>query len=1576
MFRLPKGFRPLPGNLNAGNAYAFEWGDTAYVAVWGVYHGMPTNDGTTDPAGKKINVYGTAPPQIMVTFTIRTGTGRTSAITTVANLVGSNPDTTVSPYGWINNTLEGAKSNPKVPADLWIDDPAAPHNDAYLHIWGIDPNDLNDVNVQNSMPKQKNLTASANGNIFPWIAILKNGTLDGHLILPDANHPYTPGESGISIMASAHIMQNLTTVTRDQNGNPTGSSTATVSNAFTPAFRVGESDPDGLHDGPEQDGKNVRNLYIAHPLALTVRGPGNGVRTKNQTTGITTGPPNLIGWDVTPFDEMLGNGNRAVQPLAFISPRRAPVAALKTVFAPMGSLDQNNSGTYLGVQNGGLVQAFFVEDRSNYTHGSGRRLPIKGAITPLSWYGGPTSVMNPLPWEQLPRDGFGSDDYPNLDSDNVQITLGGSGQDIFNAPESDPPTLDPPTGFGRNRTLNPMPLNMTVHVPKYFPANMNWGIQGSQGIGSPYKDPVSGTILGDGSNTVVPDLMGPLDIGSGTPLAANQPLASPSGGFIGNLVVRVAGTFLLANNVNPQQTLLDLGQITATSASQVPAYRAATVGTCVLPAVSMQIVESTIDLGKKPHGGGYSDVPNFDPQVPFAPLGTRWYPAGTVNPWDNDAHDGYFHPFTIVSESNINLVDIRLAKLYGDSSAIGPQSLRNPAPAGMAQALPVTSGNVDAFGLNPPFSIGFPGVNGGVGNIGIVSNLDHYSLNNLFGGAGRQFREIPMFPVANPFVDQSSVYAWNSSVTSAGPLVPNELIPRFGIGNNGVGEYLWQPGSQPQPTIHKPRPGDGQGVTMSIPDGPHGSSISQLPLVGMAVPLGTPAGTYSAYIRAFEDSTPFQMRVWDAYKGINAPLGSDHDAVLNQTLTRNGNQITSVSSLEGVTEPGTLLKITVTESRLTSDATRGSLANIDPLPGTTAANMLTISLGANMQPAAFMVPSNPPKIELYMATNRQPAGGAFLDPTTKQPAVNAPWQLAYTTLTLPYSNALNFFDASFGVHDPKPYSTDERWWEPLATFPPSAPATMFPSTPGTQVNGILVPSLTGTPIAATERHGSPAIASNGNEAYLFWQGAIDKVRSGLQAAANGLQNTQITDSRTFWQKLVNGVPSGPIYSFLNDPSLTKINPKPLLVNLASGGKALFLFWHTGTRGQTALYYNVNVTSGTDFAGNGWSQDTRLPTPGGLSWESDACPIARTAALIHDPDGVAADATLSCIDVVYTGLLKNRSNPETLLSRYILDISTGTPVLKVVPLAQSVNEPMARIGSTNTYEARDAAWYLGTVKQTVTLYYGSPGNPTFINTGLGRLDAASGLVYYNSNLGGQIVVDIRTGRISFPNVPLPKGQRLFVTYTPQVMRLSVGRSPNPNITDNSPVESISASTHNPFALLDTSFNPRAANTPVDRLWVLYRKDSSGDNKAVSGVYYKPMRLMVQLPASTTGAYGNITSTVTPAEIDYDRGRVYFTEADEGKTVTVTGGGQSVSATIRWCDELATDTTINTKNGILHEYASIPDTLLPTEVSGSAEGQVTAFKDPYQNKLWVFWNSTRNGTIDLYYETIAPLLYPLK
>ena len=778
-------------------------------------------------------------------------------------------------------------------------------------------------------------------------------------------------------------------------------------------------------------------------------------------------------------------------------------------------------------------------------------------------------------------------------------------------------------------------------------------------------------------------------------------------------------------------------------------------------------------------------------------------------------------------------------------------------------------------------------------------------------------------------------------------------------------------------------------------------------MIGIAVPLGTPVGTYSATIRAFEDNTPIQLRIWRNYHSAGLPgYVADHDGIMNATASGGG---ASYTPEEAQTDPGMNLRFNVVETRLTNAASPGSLGAIDPINDPLLVTytgqkvpLSNLSLGSELLPAAIALPGNSSEqIALFTTTNRQPWGHPYVNPQTYTPKAGSPWALSYTMLNLPFtgSSGFNFYDAAFAISGKQAYDNTGQWWATPRLFGGSSYvpgdnalniAQRFPSVPGA-----MQPYLPGAAVATTERHGSPALVTFGNTTLLFWQGEVDKIPPMANLTA---QPTQIRDSRTFYQ-VVPVDSSGKLdmtksqtNSFLNDPVLAKFSPKPL-VAAVNGRPALFLFWHTGGRGRTALYYNVNIpgvtgtapaTAADPFPSGDWSRDQKVPIPDGVAWQSDVSPMYRAGLPILAPDGSTSGSPPSdqdCIDLVYTGVMKNRSNAETLLSRYVITADATGKIITLQPtlLPRVVKEPMARVGGTTNYEARDASWYVGTNTETITLSYSRSGGaltPLLQSAAgqpaVGRFDSASGLVYYNSTLGGQVVVDARTGRVSFPNVTLNRAtDTLYATYTPQVMRVSVNRddtgSSNGAFT---PVRTTASNTYSPVAFLDRTPNPRNTNAFVDRMWVFYRKSDPTAGSLGSSVYYKTMRLMVRIPNYAPGA-----TIIAPnaSEVDNVRGLAFYTQDFEGAIVSVTTtalvNGRPTASTdnyrVAWRDELG---TVNDK-GV---WSSIADTQLPTD-SQINEGQVSAFKDLYQDKVWVFWTSQRNGMSDLYYETISPQFY---
>ncbi|HEV2474285.1 MAG TPA: hypothetical protein VGS41_16530, partial [Chthonomonadales bacterium] len=318
-------------------------------------------------------------------------------------------------------------------------------------------------------------------------------------------------------------------------------------------------------------------------------------------------------------------------------------------------------------------------------------------------------------------------------------------------------------------------------------------------------------------------------------------------------------------------------------------------------------------------------------------------------------------------------------------------------------------------------------------------------------------------------------------------------------------------------------------------------------------------------------------------------------------------------------------------------------------------------------------------------------------------------------------------------------------------------------------------------------------------------------------------------------------------------------------------------------------------------------------------------------------------------------------------------------------------------------------------------------PDGVTTQLGQLDPASGLVYYNSSLGGRMVVDPRSGTVSFPDVPPGRNDVIFASYIPQVMRLNTSRDESniyrPDGYGNFPLgandpafkplpaTTTSGNNMNPVAIWDRSSNPRAVFTApqvvfqsngaawsgpgpeVDRLWVLYRKTDPSSNTP-GAIVYKAMRLMIRLPRppalTTPNSNGQqqlagltVTGNLGPYEVDWTRGRIYFTQVDENSQVTVNYTYKdpatnnslpsgALTYTVTWGDEISS-TAQAANSGQPYTDVTTPEVFMPTDASVN-EGQVAAFLDPFSEKVWVFWTSTRASTTDLYYQTLAPQFYP--
>ncbi len=1849
---LAPGVVPDAGN----NGIAVDQGGILYFAASGVYHAQ-TPDTTK-------GYYGTT-PVITVVFHI-------SQNGTVSNLPPIRLEQ-VTPLSQTNSPGKGLTGA----AGVWPDDRAIALADKdNLSIFGVDENDMaamgpNPTGLDNA---PENLKGTVN-NVFPWVAKFKLPIIPG---IQNGVATYAPLSSGYTVSVTATITQTIV-----KKGGRSRSASAHDEASLGKRNDAGLSQSQFTTDpnNPSLTGAE-RFAYITNPLALTTRGlPNNNAQqdltgTPLELTGSTNakiGPNgaenNIIGWagpvdnatstaggSASPIDirEVLGNG--AFVGLGGGLPGDPAAAArisnrgyIKPIFAPFDMTQDNATATYTALDiNGARQPAIYIMDRTDLKRLTGQPIHVRTRFNSLNWNGSVRSVMNPLPFEQLPDNTKPTVDYPALDSRSAHLLVNGVDA---SASTSATATLVPPIDAQpvngvvdpSTRIPQPTPVSMSLDVPRYQPANVNRGMvafpfRGTTiYTGGPFVDQ-GGFVRGYDSalatnfgynqapgaipQNVPQHLAGPLRTLDGLPNAQTK-FVTPAGGYIGSvsvILVPGAGTTAQANVISRTNT----GFTRPTGAAQV--NRVFQTGISVAPSARMRVLESVLDMGNVPGGTGYSDVNATGYRFPFAPSATGPYETlpnmmnnGQVNysPWDTDGQlsagtatglptlgsgttipqfGRFFRPFTLVSDSNYNLTNLRMSKLIGAHSpdtganpnmglVITNNSLSVNPPSDIARSTRLNSDTVNGL-LSPPLlAVSFGQGAPGVGNIGIVTSFDHSSY------AGSVLSETNLYPLINPAVT-GDVNTNGSPVQQAQDLYTLGLI-----------RAQWNQSTQPYPTLHKPRTGDGTGTVATIPDQPHDYQTSTLnnnqtqngqpsyyqqltnvglfgrPSMAVAVPMGTPVGTYVAPMYPFEDGLPIQ---WQEWLQASDPTGNANSLAQTQKLGNNDDILNTNAAgapVEPYASPGTTLKLTVREDRLTQGATSGVLPQID-LPRTVtnaSGSEYYDPLGFNLQPSALMVPYTQSgnnyfnRLMLFWTTNRQRA-----DPNSGQnsstqyvnannlPTSVSPLNIAYTGLDLPYVYQSNYIvrpDARFSGTAGKDNQGNilPGWWGVSGTATPdfkSTGAAAYGLLPGFDSSGLpsnyaaLFGSTLANPIninAATVQYASPATTLGtdydvntgsvnylSTEAYLVYQGSADVAGTSTVGFA-----PQRTRSRTFISSLNNytggssalGYPEN-ITSFDNDPNVPKLSPHPLLarlhnVTVKSGTqdmKFLYIFYHSGSQGRTSLYYNVNVATGninSAFPATGFQTlgDQKLPTPGALTWQSDPYPVYRR--VVNPLTGLLVDA----VEVMYTGVLKNRQTVEILLSRYriveepeMASANGDTPALQVgqlvpMPFPTVHQETLTRVPGTNTYAARDAGWFvpgaslvsdttvknanMGNVDPTVNRFMrlyvqASKGAQTYLLNGLannnvatrGRIDPASGLVYFNGvatdlttgavapdpNVatrplysGGQVVVDPRSGTISFPNIAPGKNAAVLASYTPYVMRLNTSRDESnaerdpsaigitdtntmsyPTLALSHPGTASSGQNYGPTYVMDRApnsrallqspqvlFNPNGAPAvqmkpngqpvdgsvfpPIDRMWTLYRK-TDPSSKTGSAIYMKSLRLTARLPypvaLSASGgtatsptasqAIGNLTVTrfnpttgafdLSPRagyEVDWVRGRVYFREEDEGDLVQISyayfnpkapsGPIQSGSLTYRvaWSDEISA-------SGTYTGDITTPEVAMPITTTVN-EGQVSAFKDPFVDKLWVFWSSTRTSTTlpnstvplgqtDLFFQTIAPQFYP--
>ncbi len=970
------------------------------------------------------------------------------------------------------------------------------------------------------------------------------------------------------------------------------------------------------------------------------------------------------------------------------------------------------------------------------------------------------------------------------------------------------------------------------------------------------------------------------------------------------------------------------------------AYRSIQTFSGVPVDMTTTIENSTTDLGKLPQSFGVQ---------------TQASGLGPLTPYTTTNYLQFFKPLTVLNRGNTNLLNVHLDQKT-DFSAVDAAAI-----AGSSEA--------NAVPLNL-----------------LSDTLDRLTNIPAFDALG----------VTGPRSNGEQAYLLRSSLDP-------DLVTASGRNPTiaGASYSSFYPGA----TFHKSRVSAATPTTLLVPDAPDGITVTftqQKPLIALAVPLGTPVGSYHQNVRLFEGMDP------GGYTNIYNPgtttgpyvpiLPPRYGGAEISGVTTTGPTIPSYAAtpanlndawmLPGGTSAQpystpTVVKATVTETRITDGSSRGNLPQVDTGGAATGGKS-----SADFMPSAFRSTSG--DISLYWTSAR--------DATATTPPYSV------FGANLPF-NSNGYFAAA---------TPATNWWKPITIpTPANSGSGGFYSTlsvaadpTGTAASYAFVQNIARSGAAYTDAlycYPIGALGALGTTAY--------PVALNPGQAYNGVKGLTF-DATTFPAKGF----SDPI-----DSTKTVTNN-------------LWAFWYGGSRGRSAIYYTSAVAAGNKPGT--FTAPAVLPVPAGLSSVADPNPV-----LTYAPD--ASGNAIPVIEVTYTGIAPD-GNSDIYVTRYrpyFVRDSKGnvtTQVALALAAAPTINEQLALTAGNLYWQARDVAWANPFYKT------GANGPTATVNgidltvngTALGLTalqpvyDRASGMLVFtnvkNVSSGGQnvtenVYIDLARGRVRFSQPLAGAGTSpptVFATFSPTARR----------ITTDSRADTL------PVSFLDQTYKdnelPSLGRVQTSRYWYLWRKSGASGTSTTPTLWYKTQRLSlylhdatnlpINLSLGTNGKPTQLTLTdqsasnpiantdlIANVDVDWARGRLYFPTtingiATEGHLIKVAfdyinsagkTGTYTLTDAIHWLDEprfnetTGTSLAVNptTTGGSAQSASAIGETPIPIDTITN-ESNVTAFLDPlaYQydtaagtkqtdvpHKVWLFWNSTRNGTADLYYETVDPL-----
>lgn len=741
----------------------------------------------------------------------------------------------------------------------------------------------------------------------------------------------------------------------------------------------------------------------------------------------------------------------------------------------------------------------------------------------------------------------------------------------------------------------------------------------------------------------------------------------------------------------------------------------------------------------------------------------------------------------------------------------------------------------------------------------------------------------------------------------------------------------------------------------ALPVGTLGHVVSK-PLVGDLGPttLRIPDNRQYNWLKANDPATNWPEPALPMIS-VQVPIGTPTGTYSQVVPVVAGQPDVSLNMTNPGTNPSMSVIVNVREARLTDGITSGSMPNVDipvgdPVP----------PQWGDAQPAAFRLWSGTPgnvqtgSMGMLWSSNRDPSS-----PST--PAGR--WNL--------FSSALQY-DDSLRTFVPQTSGGMAQWWTPAPAgggWPTDSDlAALFPGPP----NG-----LAGNVIPASVRFTGPSAGQDltSGDTWLVFAGQAQKSAGGTVNSEHRIFYGRPDSSGLLDPATVSSIPT-------QNATLPKFSPR-----IAVHNGRLFVFYYANVGGRFQLFYTGNSSNG---APGSWSPDAQLELPEAVTAAAE--PAAFFRPNLAEPDFERSrDRRDTFIDVIYSGIVKQRGNSDLLLSRFEVN---GTR-LSDSELPRVFEEEMVRdTRSIGTYISRHIGWDRpsggsgDSDDPVIRVLRWDPAAgaylaPDVISTAPVAVDRETDLVQYDTsgmfgNRYGRVMLDFTAGTLKFEK-PLPVRDRVVVDYTPETYRMTTGAQ-----ADMAPYAFLEK-TLRPVGSSDPSIFPRNFSGPlsVDRMWIFWRQ---GEGALQSNtIYYKTLRLGLHLgrpvAVEADGSPTNLEINVGdagpydgPWEFDWANNRILFPAEAENLNIWVT----YTSSDGRTYEEPQGFTKSPYKP--LGWIRELEETAMPVD-SMVNEGQVFAFADPdglrnpsdplYKPSLiWVFWTSSRSGSTDLYYQSLSP------